>query len=911
MLDDINIKAYEASPSGKNLDGYLYADDVSGYVSFLSDNFELGFPELFLEPWEITRAEGQVSWSLTGSDTTINSDGLRLWREDGSFIYGDFVLRLNDKSHEDYLFLALGLQDVLFQDAVKFVPYYTVNKDLYSWLSNSLIAGSVSSGVYYGYGSVESDSPQNSYTSSIFLQSKNGVVLFEPDWPYLEELEADVMIQNGQLEINAKHANIAGTHLENLKASLPEVSKGKANSLSVSADALLTSTLVDYWLLESPIADKTKDILEQLTINTAAHANIQLNIPVSKAENSDQIEDIEYLVNANIVDGNILHIPSKLSFEGVNGMVSVDSNNGVNAKQIKSTLFNEQTLLSIKTDFHSNQAESPPVQLTKLSLKGKLGVASIFEYFESTKPASLKGDFQYLAELSLPNDEKKYPLLSIQTDLFGVSCLCPYPFSKNAHEKEDLNLSLLLKPEQTYFTGMLKSKHMPGMKAELMFTEDQLSFGEFLIGGAKVTNTDIKGLNIAANLKLANLQNWINFLDETLKQQARDKVSPNTDSYLKQAQLNIEDLDGFGYLLHKNQILIKPQQDNWIINIEGKDLSGQVFFPKNQDEISLDFEKLNLVSLDKILEKPDIQNLADSKKIDPRAFPKLSFDIKNLYLENRSVGAWKFNLEPDEQGSIFRNIKGHVKGSNISGQLNWRFSKDLENTIATFDIVGADISAVFDAFEIPALMTSNKYNSDFAIHWPGSPMDFTLGQLSGNISLSLEDGFLKTEDQKTGVLRLFGVLNTESIKRRLKLDFSDLYKSGVGFDTFITKASIDQGLLTLTEPMVIDGPGGKYVLNGRSDLATKELDIDMLVELPFSQNVPLAALVLGAPQIGGLVWVADKLLGEPLSALTTSRYDISGNWDEPRVNLRQVLNASKKDRSKERGTRDVGKQEKK
>jgi uncharacterized protein YhdP len=122
------------------------------------------------------------------------------------------------------------------------------------------------------------------------------------------------------------------------------------------------------------------------------------------------------------------------------------------------------------------------------------------------------------------------------------------------------------------------------------------------------------------------------------------------------------------------------------------------------------------------------------------------------------------------------------------------------------------------------------------------------------------------------------------------------------------KASIDNGLLTLTEPLLIDGPSGKYVLNGRSNLATKALDIDMLVELPFSQNVPLAALVLGAPQIGGLVWVADKLLGEPLSALTTSRYDITGPWDQPTVNLKQAINASKKDRSKERaGSRDVGK----
>jgi uncharacterized protein (TIGR02099 family) len=909
MLKDININAYETTPSGKNLDGYIFANNKMGFVSFLSDNFELGFPTLFLDPWELKRAEGSVSWLITDSEINIYSEGLRLWREDNSLIYGDFNLSLNDQNHEDYLYLALGLQDVIFQDAVKFVPFYVFDKDLYSWLSSSLVAGSVNNGIYYGYGSVETDAAQNSFTSSIFLQTKNGILQFEPEWPYIEELDADVIIQNGQLEIKAKHAMIAGTSLDNLKAYLPEVDAGKANFLTLSAEALLTSELVDYWLLESPIAKNTKTIIERLTINTAAHTSIKLKIPVTKEEDSNHTQDIEYLVNTTLLNGDVLHIPSKLTFEGVTGMISVDSKAGVNAKNIESRLFNEPTHLTIATSYFNNNKSKPlgsHSQLTKLSLNGNIGIASLFDYFGSSKVDFLEGDFNYLAELTISSEENKYPLLNVKTDLFGTSCLCPSPFAKNSQEKEDLNLSLLLKPDQSYITATLKSKHIPNLKAELLFTQEKLSFGELIIGGAKVKDTDVKGFNIAANIKLANLEDWIDFLSKAINQ--RPDTNPNlpNDPHLKQVQLYIEDLDGFGHLFQKNHILVTPQDKKWLFSVKGKDINGKVILSSNEEPLILDFEKLNLVSLDKILEKPKAVSSGALDIIDPRVFPKLSFTTKNLMLENRPIGSWKFDILPDKTGSIFRNIKGYIKGSNISGQLNWRYSNESKNTIATFDISGKDISSVFDAFEMPILMTSNQYSSDFALHWPGSPFDFSLEKLSGNISLSLKDGFLKTEDEKTGVLRLFGVLNAESIKRRLKLDFSDLYKSGVGYDTFISKVSIDQGLLTLTEPLVIDGPAGKYVLNGRSDLSTKALDIDMLVELPFSQNVPLAALVLGAPQIGGLVWVADKLLGEPLSALTTSRYDITGSWDKPTVNLKQAINASKKDRSKERGNRDAG-----
>ena len=81
------------------------------------------------------------------------------------------------------------------------------------------------------------------------------------------------------------------------------------------------------------------------------------------------------------------------------------------------------------------------------------------------------------------------------------------------------------------------------------------------------------------------------------------------------------------------------------------------------------------------------------------------------------------------------------------------------------------------------------------------------------------------------------------------------------------------------------------------------LDMDMLVKLPVVQNLPLAALILGAPQIGGAVWLVDKLLGEPLSAITTARYDITGSWEKPNVKLSTAMNASKKDRSKQKNLR--------
>jgi uncharacterized protein YhdP len=66
--------------------------------------------------------------------------------------------------------------------------------------------------------------------------------------------------------------------------------------------------------------------------------------------------------------------------------------------------------------------------------------------------------------------------------------------------------------------------------------------------------------------------------------------------------------------------------------------------------------------------------------------------------------------------------------------------------------------------------------------------------------------------------------------------------------------------------------------------------MSMVVVLPLTQNLPLAALLLGAGvPIGGALFVLDKVLGDPLSKLTSATYSVKGTWDEPEVNLRRVF----------------------
>lgn len=919
QLDKVTVKAYESTPSGENLSGYVYVDEQSGFISFLSEDFKLGFPKLFLDTWDFSTAEGHVAWILKDDEIDIYSKGLRLWRSDKSLLYGDFQLLLNPEHEENYLSLAVGIQDIAVNDAFKFIPYHEIDPDLYQWLSGSLKKGLVSNGVYYGYGSVEDDVVDNSFTSSLYLATVQASLMFDPDWPALEELDADLFLQNGQLLIDGKQAKIEDTRLTKIHAFLPKSLPEKGNAIMITANALLSTELINYWLSDSPIAMHTIGIAEQLTIRALADTRIDLKIPVAQPEPISEHLELDYAVRIKLNDAQIKHIPANLTFKDVHGEITVDSKKGISAKSLKLRLFEQAARLNIVTENTVNEAKDSEKyhSLTKIILEGELMVKDIFGYFDAHKPAPLTGQLAYLATLSISDQDGQHPLLSIESDLTGLSCACPAPFEKIGHQKQHLNLSLLLKPDQSYLHADLTAFNRPSIRAELLFMDEKLSFGEILIGGGTVSDTQLNGLNIAAKLEQAHLQEWLNFLSEILdpKQTSHDQSmitsmiegTPQKDkSPVKKIQLEINQINAFDYAIEHAKLLIAPFEDEvWQIGIDSADAIGNVTLASKGTPLKLDFAKLNLRSI--VTDPPVVKNddiLVNASRSDPRDLPALQFSVKKLLLENRNLGSWQFDIEPIIGGAIFRELNGHFKGTNISGQLSWRVDNDIHNTITTLDVSGNDVTAMFDLLDLPSLINSSKYNADIALVWPSAPYDFSMAMLSGKLALNFKDGFIKTEDEKTGALRLFGLLNAESIKRRLKLDFSDLYKSGIGYDDVTATASIDNGLLTLTKPMLIEGPAGNYVLNGRSDLASKTLDIDMLVELPFSQNVPLAALVLGAPQLGGLVWVADKLLGEPLSALTTSRYDITGPWDKPRVNLKQAVGASKKDRSNEKGKRD-------
>jgi len=132
-------------------------------------------------------------------------------------------------------------------------------------------------------------------------------------------------------------------------------------------------------------------------------------------------------------------------------------------------------------------------------------------------------------------------------------------------------------------------------------------------------------------------------------------------------------------------------------------------------------------------------------------------------------------------------------------------------------------------------------------------------------------------------LRIFGILNLNTVIKRLKLDFSDLLESGIAFDRVAASYFLQDGVATSQEPLKLEGSSTSVEMSGTIDLTNESLQQKMFVSIPLTSNAPLAALLLATPQVAGIAFVVDKLLGKQLAKLTALRYNISGPWDNPKI----------------------------
>jgi len=206
------------------------------------------------------------------------------------------------------------------------------------------------------------------------------------------------------------------------------------------------------------------------------------------------------------------------------------------------------------------------------------------------------------------------------------------------------------------------------------------------------------------------------------------------------------------------------------------------------------------------------------------------------------------------------------------------------DTALDFRLEVRDAGALLERFGLPGTVRGGSGTLGGAVHWRGSPLAIDYPSLDGALRIDIGKGaFLKVDP---GAAKLIGVLNLQSLPKRLAGDFRDLFGEGFAFDSLEGDVRIASGIAR-TDDLRLRGVQAQVRIRGDADLQaeTQRLQVEVVPEF----NAGLASLAFGAmvnPVIGLGSFAAQYVLRKPLQEVLAYEVDVTGSWTDPEVSER-------------------------
>ena len=191
-----------------------------------------------------------------------------------------------------------------------------------------------------------------------------------------------------------------------------------------------------------------------------------------------------------------------------------------------------------------------------------------------------------------------------------------------------------------------------------------------------------------------------------------------------------------------------------------------------------------------------------------------------------------------------------------------------------------DSGALLQRFGMPGVFRGGKGSLRGTVGWQGTPTRLHTASLDGQLKLDLASGqFLKADP---GLAKLLGVLNLQSLPRRLTLDFSDVFAQGFAFDFVRGDARIAQGVVH-TNNLQMKGPNAAVLMEGEADIAKETQHIRAVVVPEINAGTASLIATVINPAVGLGTFLAQAVLRQPLISVSSQSFLIHGPWANPQV----------------------------
>ncbi|WP_194789024.1 YhdP family protein [Pseudomonas sp. UFMG81] len=858
-LEKVGFDAYHGAPAAGNVSGAISGDLGQGELRLDTDAFMLHLYPIFAKPWHYQKANARLTWTLDKEGFTLIAPYIKVLGEEGK-IAADFLIRLwFEEGREDYMDLRVGLTEGDGRYTAKYLPE-VLSPALDEWLRSAIVKGNVDEGYFQYQGSLNHGAPPHARDISLFFKVHDAALDFQPGWPQVQQVEGDVYIEDTGVRIKARKGLLLDTRVTDVNVNIPHVEGDQHSHLHLDGD------------FDGSLGDGLK-ILKEAPIGTGAifagwegagplKGKVKLDIPLAHGQRP------KVLVDFATADATLKVAPPTLELKRLKGDFSFDFDKGLSGKGITLQAFGKPVTAQIAAEGKGGQIQS------RISASGVVGLKALTDWLQFQQALPASGELPYQLQVMLGSQDNR---LTVESSLQGLVIDLPAPFGKAAADARDSRFSLTLQgPERR-----IDARYADLARFAYAAPADKLAQGrgELLLGTGEANPPASQGLRVRGRLDTLDLAPWQQQMDRLGGQDP----GGNARQSLLGVDLSIGQLKAFGMDLNQAVVRLARGGPAWDLRLDSKEVIGNARIPDAKGApMNIRLQTLRLPPANPNESQPENapDPLAD---VDPRRVPALDLTIDKLYRGDDLFGNVALKLRQTPRGMAMEDIDLDLKGLRIDGSGGWEGAPGSASSWYKGRLDGKNLADVLKAWGFAPSATSRDFRMDVDGRWPGSPAWVSLNRFSGSLDAALRSGQFVEVEGSAQALRVFGLLNFNSIGRRLRLDFSDLFSKGLAYDRVKGLLVASEGVYVTREPITVTGPSSNFELDGTLDLVRDRVDANLQVTLPVTNNLPLAALIVGAPAVGGALFLVDRLIGDRVSRFASVHYRVEGPVKEPKI----------------------------
>ncbi len=859
VFEKAGINSRENIPGVSGFSGQVRADRSGGLMEIESSSMRIDIPAFLFEPIEFDDAIGTIIWRRNNESTIILSDSVRLRNADidtrtslqitlpadGGSPLIDFVSNWN-------------ITDI--SAAPRYVPGKIMKGNLYQWLGDALIAGRISSGTTRLTGPLDKFPFDDG--EGIFLieaHVEDATLKYHPNWPALEQVSADIIVEN--MRFYSDH-NTATTMGNQSVDGTVEIADMRVPVLSIDAYATGTLETIRQFSANSPIASIFGGQLDRFKVDGAASFDLQLHYPIK--------DKLAYTFSTSIRTNN-----GRLEIDGfappvteLTGLVTV-TRDTIHSEGLTARFLGEPVSIDL-----THAAEDMPLYAAIASVTGTATADALIEELGVPLKGLLGGSTRYNATIMFPRGKIENPVplhIAVDTDLNGIGLDVPAPLGKTAGEPRQLDVHIEF-PGPDRIDSFGRSAEDLQWALSFRKEEEQWDFdrGVLALGGADMIEPETRGLHIVGETPEIRLSDW-------LETEPQGSDNPGSGERIRSIDLFVNDLYVIGQHLSRHHIKMDRGAQEWFIELEGEQVVGSLVVPYDfagDKPLVVDMQKLTLPG-------SDGDDFDERDQIDPRSLPPISIKVQDFTLGQRHFGSFDAEFARTVYGLEAASITTQDESFEISGDGRWVAAPQDEEghrSYLTAKLVSTDIEKTTQRLNYEPGLVGNDMEVEFDISWSGGPREDVLSHLDGEIGVRFGSGQL--DDVKPGAGRVFGLLSVVALPRRLSLDFRDVFAKGFGFDEITGSFRIAHGE-TFTCDLTLKGPAADIAIIGQAGLASREYNQTAIVNASVGDTLPIVGALAAGPQVAAALLIFSQIFKKPLQGVGQVYYRIQGSWDEP------------------------------